>query len=516
MPENLALIGAILRLPLTDEPTKIMMYSALAHDDPFLHHMVLYYSAQVDDIPVTEESFREWGIHFENKFLREYYEKFKTAEKVTAFNERRELMALLTVRKKDVRNKTILDLGLAHPSSLVRRAAVQWVGEERLVDFRPQVTAILDDPAITADLFLATLAALEMLDGIPPQEFDMTPPGKYVIPIVRNKIRPAAVRALALRLVPPDDPALDGELLANLLTTDDLALKRETIRTLNASPVPQAAELLRGIVKNDQQPLADRIEATAGLASSAAGLDQKSLETLADLTYGSPAQFGTDLYIEALRSLRGVAGKDATLDLMLSRLGPLSPPTTPAELDLAEQLSFALVGSRYGLEAPIAQAIAERRPKTAEEWLSELEGEGNAERGRRVFYHSNSAGCFKCHTFDGRGGKIGPDLTNFGRNATPEKVLTSILTPSKEIAPQFTTWTLVDKDGRTYSGMIVHENEGKTLIGDAEGKLTELPTIDIIERVAQKVSIMPEKLIDKLTVQELRDLVAFLRNAPND
>ncbi len=427
-----------------------------------------------------------------------------------------DMVCWLAARKQHPKSAKLVDELIQLSNVAARRLAVQWIAEEKLTSFRPQVTEILNDPAITADLFLATLAALEMLDGIPPQEFDMTPPGKYVIPIVRNKIRPAAVRALALRLVPPDDPALDGELLANLLATDDPALKRETIRTLNASPVPQAAELLRGIVKNDQQPLADRIEATVGLAASAGGLDPKTLETLADLTYEPPAQFGSDSYIEALRSLRGVAVKDAELDMKLSQLAPPSPPTTPAELDLAEQLSFALVGSRYGLEAPIAQAIAKRRPKTAEEWLAELEGEGNAERGRRVFFHANSAGCFKCHTFDGRGGKIGPDLTNFGRNATPEKVLTSILTPSSEISPQFTTWTLVDKDGRTYSGMIVHENEGKTLIGDTEGKLTELATIDITERVAQKVSVMPEKLIDKLTVQELRDLVAFLRDAPNN
>lgn len=421
------------------------------------------------------------------------------------------LFVLLSARKHQVPLQEFITLGIDDPSPLVRRTAVQWVAEEHLVGFRPQVEALLHDPTITADLFLATLAALEMLDGIPPQEFDSTPPGKYVLPIVQDDTRPAAVRALALKLVPPNDPTLDGELLANLLTTDDPALKRETIRTLNASPIPQAAKLLLAIVKDDQQPLSHRIDATVGLASSATALDQKTLETLEDLTYGSPAQYGTDLYIEALRSLRGVAANDATLDLMLSRLAPLNVPQTSKELDLAEQLQFSLTGSMYGMEPTVTQAIAARRPQDENEWLAEIAKGGDAERGRRVFFHAHSAGCYKCHTYDGRGGKVGPDLTNFGRNVSPEKIVASILKPSQEIAPQFTTWTMIDTEGRVHTGMIVHENEGKTILGDAEGKLIELDTIDIVERTPQQMSVMPEKLIEKLTVQELRDIVAFLR-----
>jgi hypothetical protein len=60
--------------------------------------------------------------------------------------------------------------------------------------------------------------------------------------------------------------------------------------------------------------------------------------------------------------------------------------------------------------------------------------------------------------------------------------------------------------------MIVHENEGKTIVGDAEGKLTELKTIDIVTRVAQQKSVMPDKLPEQMTVQEFRDLLAFLES----
>ena len=58
--------------------------------------------------------------------------------------------------------------------------------------------------------------------------------------------------------------------------------------------------------------------------------------------------------------------------------------------------------------------------------------------------------------------------------------------------------------------MIVHENEGQTIVGDAEGKLTEFKTIDIESRTPQKISVMPDKLAERMTLQELRDVIAFL------
>lgn len=66
------------------------------------------------------------------------------------------------------------------------------------------------------------------------------------------------------------------------------------------------------------------------------------------------------------------------------------------------------------------------------------------------------------------------------------------------------------KDGNVVNGMVVHENEGKTIVGNAEGQLIEIKTADIETRTPQKISVMPEKLAERMTLQELRDLLAFL------
>ena len=83
------------------------------------------------------------------------------------------------------------------------------------------------------------------------------------------------------------------------------------------------------------------------------------------------------------------------------------------------------------------------------------------------------------------------------------QLIQSILEPSREIAPQYVAWSFEMKDGKVVTGMIVHENEGKTIVGDAEGKLIELKTIDIEARTPQKISVMPEKLAERMTLQEI-------------
>jgi putative heme-binding domain-containing protein len=134
------------------------------------------------------------------------------------------------------------------------------------------------------------------------------------------------------------------------------------------------------------------------------------------------------------------------------------------------------------------------------------------DEGWLVFHNPAGPGCSRCHTVHGRGGKVGPDLSKIGASFTLEKLVDSILEPSKEVSPQFTNWQMIHTDGRIFTGMIVHENEGRTILGDSEGKTIELKTHEIEERRPVTTSVMPEKLTDRMTVQEWRDLLAYLKS----
>ncbi|HCK53328.1 MAG TPA: hypothetical protein DIC23_08940, partial [Planctomycetaceae bacterium] len=76
--------------------------------------------------------------------------------------------------------------------------------------------------------------------------------------------------------------------------------------------------------------------------------------------------------------------------------------------------------------------------------------------------------------------------------------------------PQFTSWTLVTVDGRVLNGVIVYENRDRLTIEDADGKQTNLANTEVEMRTPRKKSLMPEKLIDRLAITELRDLLSFL------
>jgi putative membrane-bound dehydrogenase-like protein len=431
------------------------------------------------------------------------------------------LLALLAKRAKDPKDTEHLRVALKSESPDVRRVAVQWVAEEHLKELKPQVQAVLNGKVMNADLFLATLAALEMLDGKRPQDFDKTPAGRYVLPLVKDPNRPAAVRAVALRLVDPDEPSLSEKLFKQMLAAKDAKLKTEAVRTLQQSQRPFAGKLLAAIALDAKNSATLRADAVAGLSGRSVD-DPKTTQALLRLV----AAADKSLRLEAFRSFRNhlmksAAGRPVRM-LLIRKIGNAlkrDPAALTKDDALRRTAETLAAGYREaGISLPMElRGVSKLRPKTLAEWYSTAKPQagkdtGNADAGRRVFFASNGATCFRCHTVDGRGGNIGPDLTYIARTASRRKLAESILEPSKEIAPQFTLWSFVMDDGKVHHGVILGDTrDGKRQrIGTPEGKIVDLPLNRIELRTPQKKSAMPDKLIDRLTASEFRDLLAFL------
>lgn len=438
---------------------------------------------------------------------------------------------VLAARRRFPQEVALLKTFLSDSEPLVRRLAVQWVAELKLKDLRPDVEGLLKSETLDSDLFLTTLAALEMLDGVSPVDFDKTPASKYVLPLVM-KDGATTVRKLALRLVSPTDPTLTPELFTQLLASQNGDLRLEVIRTLQLSALPKAAELLQGVAGDSQQPLIHQAEAVAGLtlATKAAPADSALRKMLDGLVLGD----NPTLRIEGLRALRGTATlhPSPAIPQLAKKLTPQFPGSpSPADRDLAEQLRLAWGDTQPAL--PLDFKLL-NRPTTIPDWyelagVSQLREFGasrefprgrrnddsvpqivDAAAGRRTFFHINSAGCAKCHTIDGRGGKVGPDLTNIARTMDHTKLAQSILEPSREMSPQFVAWTFELNSGMVLTGLILSEESEKLKIGTQDGQIHDLALNDIASRTPQSVSLMPEKLIDQLTMQEFLDLLAFL------
>ena len=337
----------------------------------------------------------------------------------------------------------------------VRRAALQWIGEERLTDLAKQLDdAIAGNP--TGQVLDAWLAAAELLAS---EKID--PDGKVKTNARFGKIadlaldvrRDQALRALALRLLPTSHPALTLEELRTIVSADDLGLELrvEAERVLAARSDASAQAELRKLAKDANTRDIIRLEALAGLALSA------NLPETREILKGALASGDPMSRREAARSLNEPLISIAT-----------AAPSLP-----------------------------------------------DPDAGRRLFFHPNGPLCATCHQIEGRGYAIGPDLTSVWRNK-PEQLIEAIREPSKEIAPAFAQWHVKLRDGREVLGIDQFvDSKSDFTLRDATGALAKYKFADVVEREPSPVSMMPPGLTDRLTPQEFADLVAYLRQ-PRD
>jgi putative heme-binding domain-containing protein len=263
------------------------------------------------------------------------------------------------------------------------------------------------------------------------------------------------------------------EFLRSLFTGPDRELRLEVLRTASDSPTPERRRLLAELARDEKQELAVRAEATSGLAG-----DERFKKELLDLALGENAT----LREEALRSLVDVPLNDEEK----KRVSKLS------STDFGE--SARLLGYT---------------PLKPDDWLDRIVGDGDSAAGRRVFFHSKVGYCSRCHSYDGRGNQLGPDLTKIHERGR-EWLLTSIIQPARDVAPAYRQWQIVLKDGKTHVGVSLRKGSHSEDYLGADGKTFSVKLADMESRREIDTSMMPDNLPQSMTVKELRDVVAFL------
>lgn len=139
--------------------------------------------------------------------------------------------------------------------------------------------------------------------------------------------------------------------------------------------------------------------------------------------------------------------------------------------------------------------------------------------GRQLFKVAN---CVACHKLGGEGQQFGPDLAKLDeKKHTTDHILRSLLEPSKQIDDKFASHTFLLSSGKVVTGMIVAESADEVqIVIDPVAKAvpTVLKTDDIEDRKKATVSMMPKGLLDKLSREEILDLIAYVyaRGNPKD
>ena len=373
--------------------------------------------------------------------------------------------------------RALLPAFLSDPDPSIHFAAIQWVGEQKLAEYRPQLLTGLSSTASTRSLFEATLAALERLDGKARGPKEELAGEDYIVALLTDPQTPATVLHRALRMLRPDHPALTLARLKRFLDAPEETVRIEAVRSLCQSPLPGRFAILAHLAEDKTAPVPLRAEAIVGLADDA-DHQRNRLLTLAQSEHSV-------LRREAIRGLRGIPLTEHEQSLL-------------RKTQTDDDLSLDLPGS-LSLDA----------------WLARLQGPADPAAGERLFFHPKGPGCYRCHQVDGRGGRAGPELSTLSAGVDRARLVDSILTPSKEIAPQFVTWGVAKTDGTVFTGILLDQSpEGALTFADSQGRLIAVKTAEIAERKPQTTSIMPDNLAHLMTVQEFRDLLAYLGKRP--
>ena len=132
---------------------------------------------------------------------------------------------------------------------------------------------------------------------------------------------------------------------------------------------------------------------------------------------------------------------------------------------------------------------------------------GDAARGRAVF--EGKGQCLTCHQVQGRGSRLGPDLTDIGRLRRVAELERALLEPGGDVLPQNRTVRAVTRDGTTVTGRLLNHDTFTLLMLDSNERLRSFAKADLREFSILKTS-SKTSYRGTLSAQEISDLLGYL------
>lgn len=133
---------------------------------------------------------------------------------------------------------------------------------------------------------------------------------------------------------------------------------------------------------------------------------------------------------------------------------------------------------------------------------------GNPDAGRVIFF--GRGGCSGCHIVDGRGGFVGPELSNLGAKHTVQSIREALTKPREHIPRGYQPVKLTTKAGATIEGVVRNENNFSLQVLGRDGKLHLLNRAELKDLTYKDKSLMPTDIDRRLSEEEFGDLVAYL------
>jgi putative heme-binding domain-containing protein len=335
-------------------------------------------------------------------------------------------------------------------------------------------------------------------------------------------------------------PAIWLSAVTTVLGGTDTALLHEAISVVRSRNLSQFDAALKQLSGRIDLPVELRIAALDCLANRQRRLAPAEF----DLLHIQLSEKTDPLVrVAAARAIGGFRPENSQLLKLAESVAQSGPLTVPLLVPAFSEASDAAVGNALFaalLKSPGADALSpdevhmllnrfppdvretaqpllarlSDREREQEVYLTDLvdrtlQSAGNPDRGREVFF-SQKVGCYGCHKLEGKGGSVGPDLSLIGRFRDPRALLEAVVFPSSTIVPEFRAFTIVTRDGKTQTGMIVSETGDALFLRTSQLAEIRISRKDVDDIVPSKISIMPQGLEKTMTDQEFADLLEFL------
>lgn len=133
---------------------------------------------------------------------------------------------------------------------------------------------------------------------------------------------------------------------------------------------------------------------------------------------------------------------------------------------------------------------------------------GDAVHGSKLFF--GAPRCSSCHMIHGKGGFLGPDLSQYSLSHSAQEIREAILDPNKNLSPDDETVIVVTRDGRKLAGLARNEDNFSVQLQTPDGEFHLLLKSGLASLRREPRSLMPSDYASKLSRTELDDLVAFI------
>jgi len=295
-----------------------------------------------------------------------------------------------------------------------------------------------------------------------------------------------------------------------------------------------AAEAAIKVVANRDAPSADRIalmrtlgetHATSVVDSLLALVAHPESEALCTAALAALGYFSDDRIGAAVldsyprlpgaaqaRALELLCGRPAWASRLVDAVDRMAIPASIISLDLARRLA------QHG-DKELAKRIEKHWGRVQAATPFEKQGRINAvlgllnkgtgeiARGHEQFEKT----CATCHKLHGKGNSVGPDLTTAERKSR-DLLVRHIVDPNSVIRQEFMAYVALTTDGRVLTGLLAESTADTITLIDAKNQRTILNRGDIEELKESEISLMPDNLLDDLTDQQIRDLIAYVQS----